>query len=332
MAGQVKILKEGEVLFRAGQAADSMYIVRRGSLKVYFLKGNEEVQLALLTDGAIVGEMAFFDQKPRSAYVKALAQSEITEITRNDFDKLLTQIPKWLVTMLQSLSGRLRTTNDKLAALEKAERSGFAAANDFPLVPLVRSLKIFQLLIGQIGQKEGSTVVLDHQSALDWWMSLTGWPRDYFVRFTDILDQQGLMTKKTEDGKPQRLIVAARARFQVFTDFVVAIQSKASLKTMGEFGPAWINLFEAALAEATSSGYEAYNVPICGIPQTYPNIPSDMKLRMYIAEQLANWLQIKATKSNVEILLRLSPKDHKNTALLLKILNVFVEAKLDRLA
>ena len=121
MAGQVRILKEGEILFRSGERADSMYIVRRGALKVYFLKGNEEVQLALLNDGSIVGEMAFFDQKPRSAHVKALTQTEITEITRADFDKLLTQIPKWLVTMLQSLSGRLRTTNEKLAALEKSQ-------------------------------------------------------------------------------------------------------------------------------------------------------------------------------------------------------------------
>ena len=86
MAGTVRILKDGEILFRSGEKADSMYIVRKGALKVYFLKGNEEVQLALLSDGAIVGEMAFFDQKPRSAHVKALAQSEVTEISRSDFD------------------------------------------------------------------------------------------------------------------------------------------------------------------------------------------------------------------------------------------------------
>jgi CRP-like cAMP-binding protein len=331
VAGQVRILKQGEILFRAGQTADSMYIVRRGSLKVYFLNGNEEVQLALLGDGAIVGEMAFFDQKPRSAHVKALTQTEITEITRLDFDKLLTQIPKWLVTMLQSLSGRLRTTNEKLAALEKAEHGGHAQANDFPFVPLVRTLRIFQLLIGQFGQKEGTTVTLDYQTTLDWWMNLTGWPRDYFSRFTDVLDKQGLMTKKSDDGKPPRLVLASRGRLQVFSDFVVAVQSKATLETAEFFGPQWIALFEAALAEAAASGYEAYNVPVSSIPSTYAGIPEEPKTRLQVAEQLAHWLQLKATKSNVEILLRVSPKDHKNTAVLLKLLYVFVQEKLDRI-
>jgi CRP-like cAMP-binding protein len=330
VAGQVKILKEGEVLFRAGQQAESMYIVRRGSLKVYFLNGNEEVQLALLSDGAIVGEMAFFDQKPRSAYVKALAQTEITEITRADFDKLLTQIPRWLVTMLQSLSGRLRTTNEKLAILEKAEHGGHFTANDFPFVPLARTLRILQLLVNQFGQKEGSAIVLDYQTTLEWWMSLTGWSRDYFSRFTDVLDKQGLVTKKSEDGKPPRLILAARARLQVFTEFVVAVQSKATLKTAESFGAQWIALFEAVLAEASESGYEAYNVPVSGLPSTYAGIPTDTPTRLQIAEQLAHWLQLKVTKSNVEILLRVSPKEHKNTVVLLKLLYVFVQEKLDK--
>ena len=333
MAGQVRILKEGEVLFRAGQQADSMYIVRRGSLKVYFLKGNEEVQLALLTDGAIVGEMAFFDQKPRSAHVKALTQTEITEISRADFDKLLTQIPRWLVTMLQSLSGRLRTTNEKLAAFEKSQNGvSQASTNDYPFVPLVRTLRILQLLTTQIGQKDHAGISLDFQTSLDWWLSLTGWSRDYFARFTDVMEKQGLLSKKSEDGKPLRLILTGRAKLQLFTDFVSSVQSRASFQSAEEFGPTWIAIFDAALAEAAGSGYEAYNVPISTLPTTYAGVPTDVKLRLQIAEQLAQWLQLKITKSSVEILLRLSPKEHKNTAVLLKILNVFLSEKLDKIS
>ncbi|NCW21986.1 MAG: hypothetical protein EBV76_09505, partial [Gammaproteobacteria bacterium] len=121
---------------------------------------------------------------------------EINEITRADFDKLLTQIPKWLFTMLQSLSGRLRTTNEKLAALEKAHLGASqAAVADYPFIPLVRSLRIFQLLTHHIGQKEGTNIWLDWQTTLDWWMSLTGWSRDYFVRFVTAMEKHGLMSK-----------------------------------------------------------------------------------------------------------------------------------------
>ena len=225
MAGTVRILKEGEILFRLGEKADSMYIVRKGALKVYFLKGNEEVQLALLSDGAIVGEMAFFDQKPRSAHVKALAQTEVTEISRSDFDKLLTQIPKWLVTMMQSLSGRLRTTNEKLAVLEKVQK-GNGNSNDYPFSPMVRTLRILQLLTLQLVQKEGTAIFLDYQTTLEWWLQLTGWSRDYFSRFIDVLQKQGMVQMRGE-GAPL-IFLTARARMQAFTDFVVELQPRVT--------------------------------------------------------------------------------------------------------
>lgn len=332
MAGQVRILKEGEILFRTGERADSMFIVRRGNLKVYFVKGNEEVQLALLTDGAIVGEMAFFDQKPRSAHVKSLTQTEITEITRADFDKLLTQIPKWLFTMLQSLSGRLRTTNEKLATLEKEQQGASQfSASDYPLVPIVRTLRILQLLTNQLGQKDGTNIVLDYQMTLEWWMSLTGWSRDYFARFMNVLEKQGLISKKSEEGKSPRLVISARARLQLFTDFVIGIQSKATFESVQAFNPAWISLLEAALAEAAGSGYEAYNVPVSSLPASHPGVPKDQNVRLQIADGLAQWLQLKSTKSSVETLLRLSNKEHKNTPVLLKMLHVFLVEKLDRI-
>ncbi|MFZ9520063.1 MAG: Crp/Fnr family transcriptional regulator [Silvanigrellaceae bacterium] len=330
MAGQTRILKEGEILFRTGEQATSMYIVRRGSLKVYFLKGNEEVQLALLNEGAIVGEMAFFDQKPRSAHVKALTQAEINEITRADFDKLLTQIPKWLFTMLQSLSGRLRTTNDKLEALEKAHLGASqAAVSDFPFIPLVRSLRIIQLLTHQIGQKDGVNVWLDWQATLDWWMSLTGWSRDYFVRFMTTMEKHGLLSKRGDEGKAPRIVLTARARLQLVTDFLVQVQSRASMQSAQNFSPAWISLLEAVIGEASASGYESYNVPVTTLPATYPGVPTDPKIRMQIAEELAHWLQLKITKSNVEILVKISPKEHKNTPVLLKMLHAFISDRLD---
>ncbi len=328
MAGTVRILKDGEVLFRAGEKADSMYIVRKGALKVYFLKGNEEVQLALLSDGAIVGEMAFFDQKPRSAHVKALAQTEVTEISRSDFDKLLTQIPKWLVTMMQSLSGRLRTTNEKLAVLEKVQK-GTGNSNDYPFIPMVRTLRILQLLTPQLGQKEGTAIFLDYQTTLEWWLQLTGWSRDYFSRFIGVLQKQGMVQMRGEGA--HRIFLTARARMQAFTDFVVELQPRVTSESLAEFSPLWIEMLESAIAEATESGYESYNVSALKLSKSaeYSKLESNQRLK--IAEGVAHWLKLKHTKSSVEILLKISPKDNKNHVVLLKLLQAFLSERLDRI-
>lgn len=302
MAGRVRILKEGEVLFRAGEKADSMYIVRTGSLKVYFLKGTEEVQLAQLADGAVVGEMAFFDQKPRSAHVKALAQTEITEITRDDFDKLLTQIPKWLVTMLQSLSGRLRTTNEKLAEMEKKHQSGIGNAGDLPFLPILRTLRVLQLLALQLGQKEGNVVWTDFERTVEWWIQITGWPRDYFLRFVDELQKQGLVQKRV-DGV-MRLLLTGRGRMLAFTNFLGELQPRMASAVGEGFNSLCIDVLEAVAFEAANSGYEVYNVSLLQLSKPQGYVSMDTQRRLAIAENLVKWLQIRHTKSEVDFLMR----------------------------
>ena len=84
MAGNVKSIKAGAVLFRAGDPADGMYLVRKGELMVYLEQNGTEVKLANVGAGNMIGEMAFFDKKPRSASVKANEDTEITIITNAD--------------------------------------------------------------------------------------------------------------------------------------------------------------------------------------------------------------------------------------------------------
>ncbi len=66
MAEQKKIAKD-TYLFRDGDAPDAMYIIKSGTFAVTKTKGNSEIVLAEINAGAMVGEMALFDNKPRSA-------------------------------------------------------------------------------------------------------------------------------------------------------------------------------------------------------------------------------------------------------------------------
>jgi CRP/FNR family transcriptional regulator, cyclic AMP receptor protein len=328
VAGTVRILKPGEILFRTGEKADSMFIIRRGSLKVYALKESEEVQLALLSDGAIVGEMAFFDQKPRSAHVKALTQTEITEITRADFDKLLTQIPRWLVTMLQSLSGRLRSTNEKLLQVEKYLQ-GSNGASDVPLTPLVRTLRILQLLIVQIGQKDGTQITLDQGTALEWWMMLTGWSRDYFLRFMVSLHKMGVVQKRGEGA--QKIVLTGRPRLQAFTEFVAEIQPRITHELLGSFAPVWVEMLEAAIAEAQQSGYENYNVSVVNLSTSNALKELNAEQKIIIGSKLSALLALKYTQSSTDFLIKINPKQAKNQLILLNMFWSCISDRLDRL-
>lgn len=105
-------LQPDEILFREGEAADSMYLILSGLVAVF----NENKTIALRTPGQYFGEMALIESKPRTASVKAVEPSILIELNKDKFENYLVQEPKILRYMIQTISSRYR--ND-LAAFER---------------------------------------------------------------------------------------------------------------------------------------------------------------------------------------------------------------------
>ncbi len=105
------------VLFREGDDADGFYAVEAGGLKATRLSpdGNEQL-IALFSDGEVIGEMAIFDEFPRSATITALKQTTLIFCSRDAFFDFANENPMIYRHMLSVMAGRLRATNDSLAA------------------------------------------------------------------------------------------------------------------------------------------------------------------------------------------------------------------------
>ncbi|MDO9011509.1 MAG: cyclic nucleotide-binding domain-containing protein [Gallionella sp.] len=67
----------GDTLFREGDTADGLYLIRRGSVTVSRQREGREVVLAYLPAGNYVGEMALVSSQPRSATVRAASPAEV---------------------------------------------------------------------------------------------------------------------------------------------------------------------------------------------------------------------------------------------------------------
>lgn len=99
------VLESGEVLFKEGDAADGMYIVKSGVLRIR--SGSVVYEDAVA--GGIVGEMAIVeDVLPRSAMVYALGQSEVVKIGEQRFFAMVAETPTFARTVMRVLSRRLR--------------------------------------------------------------------------------------------------------------------------------------------------------------------------------------------------------------------------------
>ena len=112
------------MVFRAGDAGDSLYVLRSGevTLGIEIAGRNEWRRLATLTAGQVFGEMALIDRRARSANARANGTVELWVLDRVATERMQLEDPTLYIALLtnlaRELSGRLRSTTDQLRALE----------------------------------------------------------------------------------------------------------------------------------------------------------------------------------------------------------------------
>jgi len=111
---QVVNLRAGQVLFRQGDAGDHFYVIQAGQVEIIKEMGTPaERRLALRGPGEFFGEMSLFRlDMQRTASVRAFEAVRLLEMSRSDFDRLLTLHPKLGYAMVQVLSTRLNDSHN----------------------------------------------------------------------------------------------------------------------------------------------------------------------------------------------------------------------------
>jgi CRP/FNR family transcriptional regulator, cyclic AMP receptor protein len=104
-----------EFLFREGEPAKHVFIVKRGKLRALKGRGERQVVLGEIGIGEFVGEMAHLNHEPRSASVQALEDCELIEIPSGSLDIVLFSRPAWAHALVHTLSKRLKNSNEALA-------------------------------------------------------------------------------------------------------------------------------------------------------------------------------------------------------------------------
>lgn len=109
------------IIFREGEPGDFAYSIKSGKVEILKHAEHGEVQLAILEEGAVFGEMALFDHTElRSATARAVETTILEELSAEEFQMLLAQCPGQLLPFLRTLIDRLRNLNRRIAATERA--------------------------------------------------------------------------------------------------------------------------------------------------------------------------------------------------------------------
>jgi uncharacterized membrane protein len=109
-----KSVSAGDLVFSKGESGASMYVVQSGAVQVYLPGIDRQTPPVTLKDlhtGEFFGELALFDDKPRSASVRALVDTVLLELTREQLGEHLGRSKRAAMTILAEMADRLRETN-----------------------------------------------------------------------------------------------------------------------------------------------------------------------------------------------------------------------------
>lgn len=110
---------KGTVILEEGELGDAAYVILDG--KVEIRKGarsNHPQVLATRTRGAVIGELALFDDKPHMASAVALEDTEVKAISQDEFhdrvddmDPAMRGIVKLMVQRVREMADDLMTSD-----------------------------------------------------------------------------------------------------------------------------------------------------------------------------------------------------------------------------
>jgi len=118
-----------DVLLARGDPADRVLVIETGRVKVTVpTAAGTDAVLTFRGPGALLGEQALVDRKPRSANVVAIEPVELLVIPASTFRTYLATHPDVALAMLAMLSTRLRDSDRRLAEFAAADTLGRVAA------------------------------------------------------------------------------------------------------------------------------------------------------------------------------------------------------------
>ena len=121
-------LAADEMLTAEGDPGDALYVIVTGEVEIVKRSRSAQVPIARLGPAEIVGEMAVLEETTRNASVRAVVPSRVIRIGRDVVLELVTTRPAAAMSMIRTVTGRLRSTEAMLRERERLASLGTLSA------------------------------------------------------------------------------------------------------------------------------------------------------------------------------------------------------------
>jgi CRP/FNR family transcriptional regulator, cyclic AMP receptor protein len=139
MQGLELSLKSHTIICREGDPSSDLYFLQSGKLLVCTLNGTQVKVISRISPGEFIGELSFFDGKPRSSYVVTLEDSKLIQIPKQE---IASKLPDWYTQVGINLTKKIRLL-DHIIHNSSVRRSHTEESK--PL-PIDEQRKLYELL------------------------------------------------------------------------------------------------------------------------------------------------------------------------------------------
>lgn len=211
-----KNLKKGDILFREGDPSEEMYVIKSGRIAITKAKGSSEIILAELGAGDMLGEMAFFDSKPRSAGAKAMIDTVVIALPFKALNAQFKTFPEWLKAIVRTVNTHLRNANMKIKNLEKATDED---AQFFTPHLVTRLAAVLGLVAARYGEKAPEGLIVPPNRLRNYCIQVFQQPTAKLSKFQEILQGLGYMKVEEIGEGRQKLTMFRLDALMAFVDY-----------------------------------------------------------------------------------------------------------------
>jgi uncharacterized membrane protein len=223
-----KRFQAGELVFSKGDNGNAMFFVLSGKVEIFLPPegGAERVDLKEVNEGEHFGELALFDEKPRSASAEAKTDCTLLELNREHFIHDIVRSEAAVLAILSEMAVRLRDTNAMLS-----QRAAKDVVKEFE-----ESLNWRAKLADRVAELNGSWTFIVGLLVLSglWCANILlpqpfdSYPYQFFNLFLALLvGLQGPLIMMSQNRQ------AAKDRAQASTDFRVNLKNEVGIENLG---------------------------------------------------------------------------------------------------
>ncbi len=114
--GELILLRPDQQIFQKGDPGGDLFFIKEGRVQIYTTVKGEEISLTTMKEGDVLGLLTCLNHSPRMASARAVSEVRCIQVSKNQFEKQLASMPKWMGLVLKEFTIRLSQMDEKFAA------------------------------------------------------------------------------------------------------------------------------------------------------------------------------------------------------------------------